>query len=669
MRKSVRACRTGMLAVLLATSPAHLMAQQAPPAATAAPAGVVLRFRNAPIADVVAAVAGALQRSYEVDPNVTGRITLDYPNPVAPDAVLSLLDQALRAQGARAVETGSVIRVLPAGAVPPGVGLRPRAPVAPTTDVVTLRHVDPSALATVLRSVLPPGVTVAADTRRRALILSGPARDRRNAIELIRVFDVEWLARQNFALAKLDAAAPADVVRELEAIFGGPVAEGKTPALRFVPVERINGVLIIGANQATIARAIRAAQTLDAGDSLAGRQLFIYPVSHGRASDIARVLGGLFTTGTGPGALTEEEESAAALRPGLTDQSIDRGLGNEEAGGLQTGNAIDQTTGTDDETQRRTSIAGRPARVSATGRPVQFGTERVRIVADERNNAVAVLASPADWRIIQNFLQRLDVRPFQVYIQATIAEVTLTDELRYGLQWFFQSGNFDFTLSDLENGGVQPRFPGFAGVFESADARIVLDAIDNVTDLRVVSSPQLVVLNNQTATLQVGNDVPVATRSAVSTLDPEAPIVNNIEFRPTGVILRVTPRANAGGSVMIDIEQEVSDVVETRSSTIDSPTIQQRRIESTVTVQSGETIALGGLIQDRTTKGSRGIPVLSQIPVLGALFGTKTDNANRTELLVLLTPRLLSSNEDMRSLTDELRARMTAVAPLEARIN
>ena len=196
----------------------------------------------------------------------------------------------------------------------------------------------------------------------------------------------------------------------------------------------------------------------------------------------------------------------------------------------------------------------------------------------------------------------------------------------------------------------------------------MINALAEVTNVNVISSPQLMVLNHQIARLQVGDQVPVAVQSATSVIDPDAPIVNSIEYRDTGVILEVVPRVNAGGLVVLEITQEVSDVVEKTSSTLNSPTIQQRQIESTVAIQSGETIALGGLIRDSRTQGETGVPLLMDIPLLGNLFKTTTDFNDRTELLVRLTPRVLQGAQDARAITEELRQRLSVLAPLQHKI-
>jgi general secretion pathway protein D len=259
--------------------------------------------------------------------------------------------------------------------------------------------------------------------------------------------------------------------------------------------------------------------------------------------------------------------------------------------------------------------------------------------------------------------------PLQVLIEATIAEVTLNDRLEYGLQWFFSAGNNSFTFSTGETGTVAPTFPGFAYVLGTGDVRVVLNALTQVTDVKVISSPQLLVLDNEVARLQVGDEVPIVTRTAVSVGDPDAPVVNEVEYRDTGVILDIVPRVNSSGLVVLDILQEVSDVTETTSSAISSPTIQQRRIASTVAINSGETVALGGLIRDNNTNTVTGVPVLSDIPILGNLFKTTTDSVRRTELLVLLTPRVVRDRHDARVITDDLRKRLRALDPLAPKIN
>jgi general secretion pathway protein D len=294
--------------------------------------------------------------------------------------------------------------------------------------------------------------------------------------------------------------------------------------------------------------------------------------------------------------------------------------------------------------------------------------KKIRIIADQTNNSLYILATPQDFRDIRAALDSLDTEPLQVLIEATIAEVTLNDKLKYGVEWFFRQGNNSETLAQNLSGIPTAVFPGFSYVYAASNVRAVISALDEVTHINVISSPQLMVLDNRTALLQVGDEVPIITQSAVSVIDPASPIVNSVQFRSTGVILSVTPRVNSSGNVELDIQQEVSDVVPTTTSTIDSPTIQQRKIKSSVSVHDGQTIALGGLIRDRQSHGKSGIPVLSDIPVVGTLFGTTTNTGDRTELLVLITPHVIRSPAEADAVTDELRQRLQSVLPLARKI-
>jgi general secretion pathway protein D len=293
------------------------------------------------------------------------------------------------------------------------------------------------------------------------------------------------------------------------------------------------------------------------------------------------------------------------------------------------------------------------------------GEPEIRIIADDSTNSLVIRALPRDYRKIREAIDRLDILPLQVLIEATIAEVTLSDELRYGVEWFFRSGDFEATFTQNPLGAVGATFPGFSALFANADVSVVLNALEAVTDVDVISSPQLLVLDNQTARLQVGDQVPIVVQQAAPIGGDLDTIVNSIELRDTGVILTVTPRVNAGGLVTLEIQQEVSNVVQSETQTQSeqsTPTISQRLVSSTVAVQSGETVALGGLITDNRNRTRSGVPILSSIPVIGVLFSTRSRVNTRTELLVMLTPSVIDSPARAREVTEELRRRLSSVA-------
>ena len=284
----------------------------------------------------------------------------------------------------------------------------------------------------------------------------------------------------------------------------------------------------------------------------------------------------------------------------------------------------------------------------------------MRIVADDSKNALLVVATPRQYRSIEATLRRLDLVPLQVMIEATVASVELNESLRYGVQWFLRDiANAEFNFNPTNALGVAST--GFNYVFSTPNSRAALNALQGVTDFKILSSPHLLVLDNQTARLQVGNQVPVATQSQTGVTAPGAPVIQTIQFRDTGVIPEVTPRVHPTGLVILDIKQEVSQASESATNT---PTISQRKVSTRVAVRNGETVALGGLIEDEKNNTKSGVPVLMNIPLFGALFRTTTDSEIRRELLVMLTPRVVGSDQAARDVTDELRRRMRNLGDL-----
>ena len=462
---------------------------------------------------------------------------------------------------------------------------------ADNIHVVSLYHLAAPTALELLQPLIGDQVALRPVSGRNGLLIAGSKRDLDYVLDLVSVLDVEQLRDKAIAIMNPRYASAVDVSQELELVFQGVGGQGFQP-IRFSPLKRLNAVLVIAETQALLQQATTWMRKLDRSDSRGERSLRIYAVQNGRATDLAKVLSDLFASGSGSSPVTDAS-SQGAFQP--------------------------------------------------------------RITADDRNNVLLVFANAAEMRSLQSALDKLDVPALQVLIEAVVAEVVLTDDLRYGVQWFFEEGDFSFTLSNQNTGAVANLFPGFSTLLSGSDIRATLSALENITEVRVVSSPRMMVVNNQTARLQVGDQVPIATQSAVERTDATSPIVNTIQFRDTGVILEVTPRVNQSGVVQLDIVQEISDVTATTTSDIDSPTIQQRKFSSSVSVSDGETIALGGLIRDRAEEGSSGVPVLSQIPVLGSLFGTDTRNQRRTEILVMITPRVVQSLDEIREVTNALR--------------
>ena len=292
----------------------------------------------------------------------------------------------------------------------------------------------------------------------------------------------------------------------------------------------------------------------------------------------------------------------------------------------------------------------------------------MRIIANRTNNALLIYATPSEYSIIEGMLHKIDVIPLQVLIEATIAEVDLNDQLQYGTQFFFKT---DHVAETLGPSSVNPSLPPYPGISQlnypsmspyfilSKAPQFALAALAEVTKVKILSAPEIMVLDNQPARLQVGQQVPVLTGQSTSNLAPGAPTVNSVDYHQTGVIMQVTPRVNTGGLVTLDLAQEVSDVAAAATNTVQgSPTFNDQVFRTRVAVQDGQTVGLAGLIRDNSSQGNTGLPILKDIPLLGTLFSTQGNSRMRAELLVLITPHVVHDQRDARALTEDLRSQL-----------
>jgi general secretion pathway protein D len=307
------------------------------------------------------------------------------------------------------------------------------------------------------------------------------------------------------------------------------------------------------------------------------------------------------------------------------------------------------------------TATGRGSAAAASGFTLESG---VSIVADTINNSLLIRATPSEYRKILDALEKLDILPLQVLVEATIVEVRLSGELQYGLQWFFESTfRNDYTgIGGFGRGSIgnfPSTVPGFNwALVDNADVvRALFSTFAGEGLVNVLSSPSVMVLDNHTARIQVGDSVPVATSQQQGTAVTDR-VVNTIQYRDTGVMLSVTPRVTPGGLVIMDVEQEVSDAVQSESSALDSPTIQTRNISSSVAVKHQQTVVLGGLIRDNDSITQGGVPGFYQLPLVGWAFGTTDKSATRTELVVVLTPRVISTEKDIEDVNQDFKERL-----------
>jgi len=615
-------------------------------ATQARPGNIRLDFPSTDVRVVAKAVlSDLLHVEYTVAPGVSGQVSLVTPAPIARESVLGVFEAALNSAGLALVPQGQGFTIMTVQSAR-SAGVTGAATTGYSSELVALKFISAPELKKLLDSVLP-GVVIDANGQGNTVTIAGTGGQRASAHDLIAQFDVNWLRSMAFAYFTPQRTDARLIVPELDKLINA--ADAPTRGLvRLIAMDHLNGIIAVSPQRQYLEDVRRWVDVLDREGTNNEPRLFVYRVQNGRSRDIARTINAVFGK--------SDTDASSSTSGGDTQQGDARGKqGAQSRGNEGEGQGSRVTSG---ENGARGENAGADGR---RGPPVS-------ITSDDNNNAVLVFGAPRDYAIVEDALRKLDVPPYQVMIEAAITEVTLNDDLRYGVQWNFQTGQSNFALS--EGTGPTPTrvLPGFSYFLAGNDISATLNALEARTNVKVVSAPKLVVLNNQTASLQVGDQVPIQTQSATSVENPNAPIVNAIEYRDTGVILKITPRVNAGGLVLLDIAQEVSDLSQRSIAGISSPIISTRRVATSIAVQDGQVVTLGGLFRDSNSFGKNGLPILSRIPVLGGLlFGNSHNTGNRTELLILIKPHVLRTAEDARAVTEELRSKLRTLEPFRSK--
>ena len=639
---------------------------------------VTLNYPAVDVQVVAKAVLGdVLGLKFTIDPAVHGVVTVQTAQPIRRADVLALFEESLRTANLALAKRASGYSIVPISAAQSAAGVVGPADTGFGDETVTLKYANAEELKKLLDPIVPNAITQA-DSSRNILVVAGNSVQRRSVRELVKQFDVDWLRGMSFAIFIPQRTDARLIAPDLDKLINAPGSQ-TNGMVRLITMEHLNGILAISAQSQYLDDVRRWVEVLDREGEDAERRLFVYKVQNGKALDLAKVLDGAF------GLAPPRSDDTSGSTPSHGFDVVGSPTPN---GGSQPSQTVIQLGGgASTRPVMPGGISANNSQVDQTNPTGQQNSDAngTTITADETNNAILVFSTPRNYALIEDALRKLDVPPLQVMIEAMVSEVTLNNNLQYGIQWYLNDGSNSATLSQSPGNTVTTTdpitqvtstvagspfpnqvLPGFSYVFQHQNnVYATLNALRTITDVHVLSAPKLMVLNNHSATIEVGQQVPISTGSAQSTVSGTAPIVNSIDYRDTGVILKVTPRVNTGGLVLLDIAQEVSDVVAQTSaqSQIASPTFSQRKISTSVAVQDGETIALGGLIQNEVTKTKNRIPLLGDIPYLGSLFGSTGDQIQRTELLVLLTPHVIAAPVDADAITAELRAKMQMAEP------
>ena len=638
--------------VVPGTAPMPVASQ--PPPKPPAHGDITLNFPAADVRVVAATVLGdLLHRNYAVAQGVTGTVTLVTPYPVSKAALFELFEAALKQANLALVPVAAGYEI---ETVPAARDLIASETIGSGSEMITVRFINAEEVRKLLDTVLP-GVVTATNAANGTVTISGTTGQRESARNLLKQFDVDWLRNTSFALYIPERTDARLIVPSLDKLINAP--DSPTHGLvRLIAMEQLNGILAISTQPQYLDDVRRWIEILDREGENNERRIFVYRVQNSRARDLTKTITTAYGGGIGGGGGSSSGDSSAA------DVTGANGPDGGEPGGPAGLPPPAGNGGSGIGPRGGGSGSGR----GPGGREGGSGAPQLHITADENNNAIIVFGTAREFAVIEDALRKLDITPKQILIEAAITEVTLTDDLAYGVQWNYSNSTGGTQVGFAGTGNGVPTgqsYPGLSFFYSGTSITAALNALQQHTDVKVVSAPKLLVLNNQTASLQVGDQVPTSSGSTVSL----GQVTNNITYQNTGIILKITPRVNASGVVQLDVAQEVSNVsggaTATQAETA-SPTISTRKISTTVEVKDGQVIALGGLFSDTRSVTKNGIPLLSQIPWIGGLFGSRDVNDKRTELIVLLKPHVIATEDDARGITDELARKLHQLAPFRS---
>lgn len=645
---------------------------------------IVFNFTNQPIEAVINSVMGdLLHENYSINQGVKGEVSFSTSKPVNKQQALSILETLLSWTDNAMIRQGSRYVILPANQAVAGK-LVPEMPVArPSTGLSArlfpLHYISATEMQKLLKPFARDNAFLLVDPARNVLSLAGTPDELANYQDTIDTFDVDWLKGMSIGVYGLQRASVGELMPQLQKIFGPDSGMPLAGMVRFLPIERTNSVVAISSQPRYLSEVGDWIHTIDEGGGNEP-QMYVYDVRNMKAADLAKYLRQIYGNGQ------IKDESAAKVAPGLRTRSLSSlsggasstsGMGlnasNDSQGELQQSEDDSESEVVDDNAggMEGTSIETASSEAGASQRL----DNSTRITAQVSSNQLLIRTRPAQWAEIEAAVKRLDNAPMQVQIETRILEVNLSGELDLGVQWYLGrlAGNSASTTVANASGSQGALGGGGAGLgatdslfysFVSSNLQVALHALETNGRTQVLSAPSLVVMNNQQAQIQVGDNIPISQTTVNTNVSDTT--LSSVEYVQTGVILDVMPRINPGGLVYMDIKQQVSDAnTSTTSDNNGNPRISTRSVSTQVAVQSGQTVLLGGLIKQDNSDTASTVPYLGRIPGLRWLFGTTSKSKKRTELIVLITPRVVTSNSQARQVTDDYRQQLQLIKPTQ----
>ena len=651
---------------------------------SAAPAGreegggdIVFNFADQPIEAVINSVMGdLLHENYSIAQGVKGNVSFSTSKPVNKQQALSILETLLSWTDNAMIRQGNRYVILPAKQAVAGK-LVPQMRVAQPSSGLSarlfpLRYISATEMQKLLKPFARENAFLLVDPARNVLSLAGTPEELANYQDTIDTFDVDWLKGMSVGVFGLQRASVAELMPELQKMFGPDSGMPLAGMVRFLPIERTNSVVAISSQPQYLSEVGDWIHTIDEGGGNEP-QMYVYDVRNMKATDLAKYLRQIYGTGA------IKDDAPAKVAPGLRTATLSSPGTNSTSGSTPGGlsnNLNGNQPAAEEEEQEPEAEQDNAEQVTSEDAPAKSLDAGTRITAQKSSNQLLVRTRPVQWKEIESAIKRLDNPPLQVQIETRILEVKLTGELDLGVQWYLGrlAGNSTSTTVANAAGSQGALGGGGAGLgatdslfysFVSSNLQVALHALETNGRTQVLSAPSLVVMNNQPAQIQVGDNIPIS-QTTVNTGTSDTTL-SSVEYVQTGVILDVVPRINPGGLVYMDIQQQVSDAQDQTSNgdTQNNPRISTRSVSTQVAVQSGQTVLLGGLIKQDNAESVSAVPYLGKIPGLRWLFGNTSKSKDRTELIVLITPRVITSSSQARQVTDDYRQQMQLLRPAQ----
>lgn len=626
---------------------------------------ISLNFDDADVYEVIRTIADNLQINYIVDPNVRGKVTIHTAGNLSIKDLFPIFFQILETNGLTAVKDGNIYHIVPLK----DASRMPNITRFGTTyekmsageriiiQIIPLKYISSDEAAKILEPFISGGGTIISHKQSNVLVAIDTSSNIQKILRLIQSLDTDFFEKVNHRFFVLEYAYADETAKILTDVFSDYAQEGKSP-IKFVALPRMNTVLGVSSTPEIFAKVEELIKQIDVPGKDSAPKVFVYYVKNGDASEMADLLNAVFYQKS-----SEKSESSSASSEGSNKQKK-----VELFPSSTTGSSSPEITTQKIEPPRKETVLKEAA--EPTGVSAEIIKDKIKITPDPVTNSLIIQASPKDYRVIENILNQIDILPKQVLIEVTVAEVSLDTSTSLGVEWSYIQGPGGTPSTSLIQAAIGS--PGYTSFSDSAVGgglkymigqanrwSAILSALAKEGNVKILSSPSVLASDNKEAKIEISDEVPVA--SAQYQFDTNTSLIQtNIQYRNTGVILTVTPHINENNLVTMKLKQEVSELkdVLVKVGKDEFPSFFKRTVETSLTVKDGQTIVIGGLIREKNSDNTTGLPCLINLPMFQYLFGKNTQTNEKTELIILIVPRVIANLTDVDAITEEFKSKV-----------